>query len=47
MEKELDNESQKQPEPTRPPDEIGSFNVEGFLKITDPDSGEVILATRD
>lgn len=41
---ENENEKQEQKEPTRPNESSGIY-VRGFLKITDPESGEVILET--
>jgi len=35
-----------QPTPERKPDDSTGFNVDGFVKIVDPDTGEVLLATR-
>lgn len=41
---ENDHQDYEKPEPT--PDEDSGFLVEGFLQITDPDTGETLLATR-
>lgn len=33
-------------EPEKKPDDTAGINVEGFVKIIDPDTGEIVLATR-
>ena len=43
---QLDRDSLKEPEKVETPDEQPGISVQGFLKIFDPESGEVLAHGR-
>lgn len=45
MESNLDEVAEKQQSPQPKPTESSAIYVRGFVKITDPESGEVIVET--
>lgn len=45
IEKAVDDQEQPQPEQSKP-DDIGGIAVQGFFKIFDPESGEVLTQGR-